>query len=111
MKRPLVASTLIEAIFRSGERKKVRLIVRLPWKGRGNWWAVAEIKGLDEQPMRIAGEDSMQALTLAIGCMVFRLESLQTVKQFRLVWPGTKMTYKPRQFIFDPGAHPSLKTE
>jgi hypothetical protein len=95
----------MEALFRGSTRKKVCASVSAPWKSDGHWLAEPRISGLGRSLVPIAGIDSMQALTLALKCIVLRLESLEKEMQFRLVWPGTKKRFQLRQFLIDPGEH------
>jgi hypothetical protein len=109
-KRPMIASTSMEAIYRNGDRKRITLGFSAPWKSGGSWWVLPKITGLGEDCGPIAGDDSMQAMTLAIKYMIWRVESLQKRMRFRLVWPGTDQKLNLRESIMNPGPHPRSKT-
>ena len=107
MPRRSIAQLNVEALFRDGTRRKVRLSVTAPWKRDGHWFAQPSVSGLGESIVPIAGIDSMQALILALECIVLRLEALEKEMQFRLVWPGTKKRFELREFLVDPRVHRS----
>jgi hypothetical protein len=109
MKRRAIASTEVEAVFDDGRRKRIVLSVSAPWESDGHWLAMPTISGIREPFPPIAGDDSMQALILAMKCLIFRLESLQEILKFHLVWPDTKEKYSLRKFLFNPGRHPASK--
>jgi hypothetical protein len=103
MNKNHIAQTAIEAIFPNGKRKKVSVSVGAPYRSKGSWWSESKITGLNESPMSIAGNDSMQALTLALKGIVFRLEGIRKAQDIRYVWPGGDKEYDLRRFLLDPG--------
>lgn len=103
MPRASIARFELEALFRDATRLRVRVSVSAPWKCSRHWLAQPRIHGLGVSLIPVGGQDSMQALTLALKFLVLRLESLERQRRFRLVWPGTKKRYALRQFLVDPG--------
>lgn len=102
MTRAPIARTKIEALFSNGKRKPLVLSVSAPWKKEGSWWALPKVSGSSESFSAVAGYDSMQALTLSLKYLVFRLEKMCKEQKCRLVWIGTKKKYDLREWIVAP---------
>ena len=66
----IVAEREAVAILANGERKMLRLAVGKPYKcGEAEWACPVEIKGLYDIASDVRGNDSWQALGLAIALM------------------------------------------
>jgi hypothetical protein len=73
-----LVSTKFQATSSDGTRTAVTARFAAPVQRDGNWWCRHELLGLESMPgasAEIAGDDSLQALTLGIGFVGRVLES------------------------------------
>ncbi len=68
MDRPVIASLDLLALQKDGSRTTVALRVSAPEQAAtGEWRCAVRLDGLHDRLVPIAGEDSLQALCLALG--------------------------------------------
>jgi hypothetical protein len=85
---PVIASTQLRLRLLSGATHALRLEVEQPQRApTGEWRCIVRIVGLHDKLAPIAGEDSLQSLTLALGLLRRRLEA-QVQKGARLLQPN-----------------------
>lgn len=84
----LIASLELVALRPDGVRKPIHVQVGRPHPdGKGTWACPIFTEGLDDKPRNIYGEDSMQALCLALRMVRFHLAEVLRCGS-RLVYPN-----------------------
>lgn len=87
-----LAETVIEARFKSGEGKRVRLLLGHPFRREGQEGAYGirvELEGLESTKGPIMGLDQFQAIVLALRFLVSRLRDLRDKLQCEYYWPDS----------------------
>jgi len=61
-----------------GEMRSIKIYLRAPYKlGEGEWGSYCHVEGLFDKEIRIHGNNSMQALCLALAFLKLRLRSFE----------------------------------
>jgi hypothetical protein len=97
-----IASLELDACWPDGRRDRIRVSVGAPYRDPvpGAWRCPVRLDGLYAELRPIAGEDSLQALTLALG-LIHRLLSDVTERGARLMHPPASALAPAEEFQLD----------
>jgi hypothetical protein len=75
---PAISDVIAERIFQRADGKEVRAVVGRPRKGKREWTCEFRILGVGHSKVyKLPGEDSLQALQMALAMMAIQVESYQ----------------------------------
>ena len=96
-----IASHAIDALFPSGEKRRVILRLGAPFRKAESrdpedWWIRTELENLDSTDGPLAGGDSLHTLVMGVKWLALRLEIFEKAHACRYFWAGTEDVYDYR---------------
>ena len=96
----IIAETKLELDCKSGHRLPIHVYIRAPYDlNDGSWGCYCNIAGMWDKEKRICGEDSFQALCLAIGFLRLQLQQM-ALRDATFYFPDENADVVPIDAIF-----------